>query len=90
MTIFANPGQQFSTQADSNNIPSNRLEQSVFLVLISLRRFLPFLIAPIVAILYWKIYWTKIFGIFSFGFGPYCMIFCHTVFAILYDFICLY
>jgi hypothetical protein len=28
--IVANPGQQFSTRAGSGNIPSNRLEQSVF------------------------------------------------------------
>ena len=34
--IVANPGQQFSTRAGSGNIPSNRLEQSVFLALISL------------------------------------------------------
>jgi hypothetical protein len=31
-TIFANPGQQFSTRADSSNMPSNRLEQSVFCI----------------------------------------------------------
>ena len=34
--ISADPGQQFSTRAGSGNIPSNRLEQSVFLGLISL------------------------------------------------------